>query len=167
VADTPSSILLLRLQATGSNTNLWGGYLNTALSTLERAAKGYQAYSATGSATISWANYSASNDFAVAFAKINSSGLAGAYTLTLPSQQAYFGAWNNTSYAGTLKNTGGTGIAIPANRRALLYGDGTDIGEAAPNWLSGYVVTLTNNGDIVVYATLSTYVASAIAAASI
>jgi hypothetical protein len=51
MADTPSSILLLRLQSIGSNTNLWGGYLNAALQTLERASKGYQALAVTGLAS--------------------------------------------------------------------------------------------------------------------
>jgi hypothetical protein len=166
MVDTPSSILLLRLQSTGSNLNTWGGYLNTALSTSERASKGYQAYTVTGDATLTWANYSATNDFSVAMAKAGGSPTA-AWTITHPSYANFFGVWNNTSYTGTHKDSGGTGIAVPAGRRSLLYNDTTDIGEASPNWLSNYATTLANNGDIVVYATLGTYVAAAIAAASI
>ena len=30
MTDSPSSILLLRIQSVGSNTNLWGGYLRAA-----------------------------------------------------------------------------------------------------------------------------------------
>jgi hypothetical protein len=160
MTDTPSAILLLRLQSTGSNTNLWGGYLNTIFQTLERGQRGYQAYTVTGDATISWSNYSASNDFAVAFAKLAGSPTA-AFTLTLPGYQNYFGVNNPLSYAGTFKVSGGTGIAVPASRNALLYGDGTDIYEASPNWLSAPVSTLSNAGDIVVKTTLESAIANA------
>lgn len=166
MTDSPSPILLSREQTTGSNTNLWGPYLVTNQRTVERAARGYQAYTATGDATISWTNYSATNDFAGAFTKINGAP-AAAYTITLPSYQTFQGVWNNSGVAATLKNSGGTGITIPASRRALLFGDATDIYEAAPNWLSSYASTLTNAGDIVVKATFDAGVAAAIAAASI
>lgn len=160
MTDTASSILLQRIQAVGSNVNLWGGYINTNLETLERASKGYQAYTVTGSATISWTNYSAANDFSVAVVKLNGSPTA-AWSLTLPTYQTVLTAWNNSGQAGTLKNSGGTGITIPTGRRAMVYGDGVDISEAAPNWLSSYASTLTNAGDIVVKATLETAIATA------
>lgn len=160
MADTPSSILLLRLQSTGSNTNLWGGYLNTALQTQERATKGYQAYTVSGDATISWLNYSAANDFAVAYTKLTGTPTAN-FAITLPSVQHFFGGWNSTSFTGTLKNSSGTGVSIPPGRRALLYGDASDIGEASPNWLSNFVATLLNDGDIVVKKTLERAIANA------
>lgn len=160
MTDTPSSILLTREQSTGSNTNLWGGYLITTQRTTERATKGYQAYAVTGDATISWSNYSATNDYAVAFVKATGTPTAS-WTHTLPSYQTFFGNWNSTSYTGTLKNAAGTGIGVPANRKALLYSDAVDIGEATPNWISGYVSTLLNDGDIVVKKTMETAIASA------
>jgi hypothetical protein len=161
VADTPSSILLLRLQSTGSNTNLWGGYLNTMFQTQERADKGYQAYTVTGDATISQTNYSATNDYAVGYVKENGSPTA-TWTHTLPARQNIFGVWNNSGFAGTLKASGGTGVTVPTARRSSIYGDGVDYYEASSNWLSSYASPLSNNGDIVVKATLE----SAIAAAS-
>ena len=160
MADTPSSILLLRLQSTGSNTNLWGGYLNTAMQTQERATKGYQAYTVTGDATVSWSNYSASNDLSVAMAKFGGSPTA-AWALTLPSYTHFMGSWNNTNYTGTLKNSAGTGVAIPSGRRSIVYADGTDVGEASPNWLANPATTLVNAGDIVVKTTLETAIANA------
>ncbi len=160
MTDTPSAILLLRLQSTGSNTNLWGGYINVALQTLERASKGYQAYSGVAAATISWTNYSATNDFSVAFAKLTGTATA-AFTLTHPGYANYFGISNATGYAATHKVSGGTGIAVPTGRTALLYNDTVDIRDAAPNWLSNYATPLTNNGDIVVSSTLQTAIAAA------
>lgn len=131
MTDTPSSILLLRLQSVGSNTNLWGGYLNAALQTLERASKGYQALAVTGDATIAWTNYTATNDGAVAFLKLTGS-ISSAAALTFPSFQHYISTWNATGSAVTIKCSGGTGVTIQNGDRALLYCDGVDYYHAAP-----------------------------------
>lgn len=131
MVDSPSSILLLRLQGVGSNTNLWGGYLNTALQTLERASKGYQALAVTGDATISWTNYSATNDGAVAFLKLTGS-ISSAAALTFPSYQNFTAVWNACGSTVTVKCSGGTGVAIPNGDRVLLFCDGTDYYNAAP-----------------------------------
>lgn len=141
MADTPSSILLLRLQSTGSNTNLWGGYLNTALQTLERASKGYQALAVTASATISWTNYSAANDGAVGFLKLTGS-LSSAVTLTFPSYQHYVSVWNATGAAVTIKCSGGTGVTLQNGDRALLYCDATDYYNAAPTLFPTQTITV-------------------------
>lgn len=160
MADTPSSILLLRLQSVGSNTNLWGGYLNTALQTLERASKGYQALAVTGSATISWTNYLATNDGAVAFLKLTGA-LSSAAALTFPSYNNILAVWNATGAAMTVKCSGGTGVTIPNGMRTILYCDGTDYYSAASAWLNSYQTTLTNPGDVVVKATLEQAIANA------
>lgn len=131
MADTASSILLLRLQSTGSNVNTWGGYLNTALQTLERASKGYQALAVTGDATISWTNYSAANDGAVASLKLTGS-LSSPAALTFPGYQHHLSVWNATGAAVTIKCSGGTGVAIQNGDRALIYCDGVDYYNIAP-----------------------------------
>jgi hypothetical protein len=162
MADTPSSILLLRLQSTGSNTNLWGGYINTAMQTQERAAKGYQAYTVTGDATISWTNYSASNDIAVALVKLIGSPTAAA-TLTAPSYQNSVTIWNACGQAVTIKCSGGTGVTIPNGMRTRIYCDGTDYYSGASNWLNNYATTLTNAGDVVTKATMESAIAALLA----
>ena len=131
MADSPSSILLLRIQSVGSNVNLWGGYLNTALQTLERASKGYQALAVTGDATIAWTNYAAGNDGAVAFLKLTGSISAPA-TLTLPSYQHFVAVWNAAGKPVTLKCAGGTGVSVANGDRVLLFCDGTDYANGAP-----------------------------------
>ncbi len=136
MADTPSSILLLRLQSVGSNTNLWGGYLNAALQTLERASKGYQVLAVTGDATIAWTNYTATNDGAVAFLKLTGS-ISSAAALTLPSFQHFVAVWNAAGQVVTIKCSGGAGVAINNGDRALLYCDGVDYYNAAPTVFPG------------------------------
>lgn len=131
MTDTPSSILLLRLQSVGSNTNLWGGYLNAALQTLERASKGYQALAVTGDATIAWTNYTATNDGAVAFLKLTGS-ISSAAALTFPSFMHFISTWNAAGSAVTIKCSGGTGVTIQNGDRVLLYCDGVDYYNAAP-----------------------------------
>lgn len=160
MADSPSAILLLRLQSVGSNVNLWGGYINTALQTLERAAKGYQALAVVGDATISWTNYSASNDGAVGFFKLTGS-LSSAATLTAPGYQNVQDVWNATGAAVTIKCSGGTGVTIPNGMRTRIYCDATDYYSAASNWLNTPATTLTNAGDVVVKTTLETAIANA------
>lgn len=164
MSDTPSAILLLRLMSTGSQVNLWGSYLNVLFQTTERASKGYQALAVTGSATVSWSNYSASNDGSVAFLKLTGA-LSSAVTLTFPSLQHYVSMWNATGAAVTIKCSGGTGVTIPNGVRTLLYCDGVDYFSAASNWMNS-ASSLANNGDIPNYAQLVAYVAAAISAAS-
>ena len=131
MTDTPSPIELLRLMSVGSSVNLWGGYLNTALQTLERASKGYQALAVTGDATISWTNYSAANDGSVAF--LNLTGpISSPATLTFPGYQHYLSGRNTTGAAVTIKCSGGTGVTIANGDRFLLYCDATDYYNAAP-----------------------------------
>lgn len=165
MADTPSSILLLRLQATGSNTNLWGGYLNTAMSTIEQASKGYQALAVTGDATITWTNYSTGNTGQCAVLKLTGT-LAATATLTAPAYNNIALVWNTTGQTVTIKCAAGTGVAIPNNRKALIFCDGTDYYSAVSTW-TGDSTTLANNGDIPSYTQVAALIAAAIAAASI
>lgn len=146
MTDTPSSILLLRLQSVGSNVNLWGGYLNAALQTLERAAKGYQSLAVTGDATISWTNYSATNDGAVASLKLTGS-LSSAAALTFPGYQHHLSVWNATGAAVTIKCSGGTGVTLQNGDRALLYCDATDYYNISPTLLPA---GLTINGALTI-----------------
>jgi hypothetical protein len=160
MTDTPSSILLLRLQSTGSNTNLWGGYLNVALQTIEQANKGYQALAVTGDATISWTNYSTGNSLQYGFVKLTGT-LSASATLTAPGYPNFLGVWNATGQNVTIMCSAGTGVTIPNGVRTLIYCDGTDYASAGSSWLNTSQSTLTNNGDVVVKTTLQTAIANA------
>lgn len=159
MADTPSSILLLRLQSTGSNTNLWGGYINIALQTLEQASKGYQTQALTGDTTISWTNYATGNKGQTALLKFTGS-LAATATVTMPTYMNFVLIWNAAGQTVTVNCSGGTGVAIPNNRKVLVFCDGVDYYFAGPNYL-GDDITEANNRDIADRA----YVDAAIAAA--
>ncbi len=136
MTDSPSPVLQLRIQSVGSNVNLWGGYINTDLAMLEQAAKGYQSLAVAGDATISWTNYATGNTGAAARLKLTGSPGAAA-TLTFPSYQNFLSVDNSTSVAVTIKCSGGTGVAIAAGAKALLYCDGVDYYNAAATVIPG------------------------------
>lgn len=158
MTDTPSSILLLRLQSTGSNTNLWGGYINTSFQTLEQASKGWQTLAVTGDATISWTNYATGN-----VGQCGHLGLSGSLTfpaiLTFPTNQNWLIVHNNTGASVTIKCSGGTGVIIPNGKRVPVFCNGTDYFDDGPNW-TGNLYALVNNGDYV----LNSHLTAAIAA---
>jgi hypothetical protein len=131
MADSASTILLQRIQSVGSNVNLWGGYINTNLQTLERASKGYQEYTVTGDATVSWTNYVATNTGSVARLKLIGSP-AAASTLTFPAYQNYISVDNACGQTVTIKCSGGTGVSIANGAKALIYCDAVDYYNAAP-----------------------------------
>lgn len=138
MVDTAESRLLLRLQSTGSNTNLWGGYLDTNQQMLARASKGYQAIAMTGDQTISWTNYSLTNIGAVKTIKLTGS-LSSAANLIVPSLEMDFTIINATGATVTVKTSAGTGVAIATGYQAALYCDATDVKNASPTVLGGAV----------------------------
>ena len=160
MTDTPSARYGAREQSIGSNTNTWGDTkLNQVIDLLDRGSKGYQAYTVTGDATLTWTNYVATNDGQVATLKLTGSPSA-AFTLTFPSKEWDLNVWNATSYAATAKCSGGTGITIPAGRKVRLFCDASDIGDSTPNYLPTST-TLTNAQDIPSYAQLQSAIATA------
>jgi len=136
VPDTPSSILLLRLQGVGGNVNTWGGYLNTALATLEQASKGYQSLAVTGNATISWTQYQTGNIGQCA-ALLLMGPLTAPAVLAFPSYQNFMLALNQAGAAVTIMCAGGTGVTIPNGESALLYCDGIDYHDGTPSFFAG------------------------------
>lgn len=160
MTDTPSTILLTREQSTGSNTNLWGGYLITTQRQTEQASKGTQSLAVTGDATISWTNYTTGNTGQCAVLRLTGT-LTAVATLTFPAYQNWMEVTNATGKTVTIKCSGGTGVAIPTGTQTAIFCDATDYYSASPTTLASYVATLTNAGDIVVKTTLEAAIAGA------
>lgn len=161
MADSASPVLLQRIQSVGSNVNLWGGHINTDLEILEQASKGYQTQALTGDTTIAWTNYATGNKGAAALLKFTGS-LAATATVTMPAYQNFLLIWNAAGQTVTVKCSGGTGVAIPNGRKALVFCDGTDYFFSGPNYI-GDNITETNARDIAD----KDYVDTAIATASL
>lgn len=162
MADSATARFLGRLQSLGSNLNTWGDdKLNQLFQLFDRGGKGYQALAMTGSATVSWTNYVATNDAQVAVLKLTGS-LSSAASLTVPSVEWVWNTiWNATGQTITIKTSAGTGVAIPNGRKASVFCDATDCYFSVPNVMD--IVTLTNATDIVDKTNLE----SAIAVASL
>lgn len=156
---SPSAILLLRLMTVGEAVNLWGGYLNISLQTLEQASKGYQSLAVTGDATITWTNYATGNTGQYARLKLTGSPAASS-TLTFPAYQNFLSVQNSSTQTITIKCSGGTGVSIPANQTAIIYCDGTDYYNAAAT-IGPTQSQSTNTYAFVQYGAMQTAIATA------
>src|SRR5688500_2712051 len=97
-----------RQQSQGSNTNTWGDdKLNEVLRLFDRGSKGYQALAMTGSTTLTWTNYGATNDGQCAILKLTGS-LSSGVNLVVPSVEWVWDlVWNATGQTVTIKTSAG------------------------------------------------------------
>lgn len=148
MTDTATSRYGARQQSQGSNTNTWGDdKLNEVLRLLDRGSKGYQALAMTGSTTLSWTNYVATNNGQCAILKLTGS-LSAAANLVVPSVEwAWDVVWNTTGQTITMKTSAGTGVAIPTGRKVKVFCDASDCYFSVPNYL-GDDITESNSCDI-------------------
>lgn len=135
------SNLKIELMAQGENNNQWGNITNANLGTaLEQAIVGMAEIETgdftTNVATLTLANTNALQDARALVLNVTAT-LTGAGTINVPAIQKPYLVFNNSSggYAVTVKVSGQTGISIPNGRKALVYNNGTDVGEAI-NYLS-------------------------------
>ena len=128
-----SSSLRLELQATGSNTNTWGGLLNTgALALIDSAIAGFTTIALTGNTTLTTANGS-SDQARTAMIKLTGSA---SYQVTVPAVSKQYLIWNASSYQQTIASAGGgSSIILPAVSKVCVGTDGTNVFELG---YSGY-----------------------------
>ena len=132
MASTYSSDLKLELMTTGEKSGTWGTVTNTNLQQLEQAASGYISI-AVGSADVALAlsNGAVSNGKNLYF-KLTGT-LTANRSVTMPdSAERVFiiedaTARSSSNYTLTVKTVSGTGVAIPAGSRQLVYSDGTNV----------------------------------------
>jgi hypothetical protein len=122
------SPLKIELIATGEQSGIWGNTTNTNLGTaLEEAI--------TGSASVSFS----SADVTLTLTDTNSSQTArnlrldlggtsgGARSLIVPAIEKQYIVRNGCADAITVKNSTGTGIAVPSGKTMVLFNDGTNV----------------------------------------
>lgn len=129
-----TSLLKLELPATGELTGAWGETVNNAITTpISEAIAGTQNITIGATDyTLTNGNGSASNEARKMI--INATGSPGAdRNVICPATSKLYLFYNNTTggYTMTLKTASGTGIAVPAGQRKLLYCNGTDVLDAA------------------------------------
>lgn len=123
---TPTTRLRARLIDSGAELNTWGTNLNDQVFTLlDEAIAGVEKITLSGNLTLSSANYA--TDQARNAALIFQGSPAAAVTVTIPSVEKVYVCSNQTAQSVTVK-AGGTGVALAAGDRAVIWCDGTDCG---------------------------------------
>lgn len=136
MASTYSS-LKIQLMATGENSGTWGNVTNVNLGTaLEEAIVGsadvtFSSSTVTLSLTDSNASQTARN------LRLNLTGTSGgAQNLIVPAIEKVYIINNGCADAITVKNTTGTGIAVPAGKTMYVYNNGTNVVDAVTHLTS-------------------------------
>ena len=136
MASTYSS-LKIQLMATGENSGTWGTVTNTNLGTaLEEAIVGsadvtFSSADVTLSLTDTNSSQTARN------LRLNLTGtVSAAQNLVVPAIEKIYLVNNTLSYAITVKNSTGTGIAVPAGKTMWVYNNGTNVVDATTHLTS-------------------------------
>jgi hypothetical protein len=136
MASTYSS-LKIQLMGTGENSGTWGNITNINLGTaIEEAITGsadvtFSSGTVTLTLTDSNASQSARN------LRLNLTGTSGgAQDLIVPAIEKVYIVNNGCADAITVKNTTGTGIAVPAGKTMWLYNNGTNVVDAVTHLTS-------------------------------
>ena len=128
---TYSTSLKLQLMATGENSTTWGNVTNINLGTaLEEAIAGsVDVAFSSGNVTLTLTNTNTTQS--ARNMRLNCTGTtAGARNLIVPSVEKLYLVNNGCADAITVKNSTGTGIAVPAGKTMWVYNDATNVVDA-------------------------------------
>jgi hypothetical protein len=125
------SALKIQLMGTGENSGTWGTITNTNLGTaLEEAIVGSADVTfASGTVTLTLTDTNSSQT--ARNLRLNLTGTSGgAQNLIVPAIEKVYLVNNGCADAITVKNTTGTGIAVPAGKTMYVYNNGTNVVDA-------------------------------------
>jgi hypothetical protein len=130
MASTYSS-LKIQLMATGENSGTWGNVTNVNLGTaLEEAIVG-SADVSFSSAEVTLTLTDTNSSQTARNLRLNLTGTSGgAQNLIVPAIEKVYIVNNGCADAITVKNSTGTGIAVPAGKTMYLYNNGTNVVDA-------------------------------------
>jgi hypothetical protein len=143
------SDLKFELIGTGEQSGTWGTTTNTNLGTaIQEAITGSADVTfASGTVTLTLTDTNASQT--ARNLRLNLTGTSGgAQDLIVPTIEKFYLVNNGCADAITVKNSTGTGIAVPAGKAMLVFNNGTNVVEAvliithvtstANNWYSNF-----------------------------
>ena len=124
------SDLKLELLATGENDTTWGDKTNANLTAIQEAITGSASVAfSSANVTLTLTNSSASQT--ARNLRLNLTGTATAgYNLIVPAIEKQYIVNNGTDGTITIKNTTGTGVAVPAGASTIVFNDGTNVVQA-------------------------------------
>ena len=131
------SDLKIELIATGEQSGTWGTTTNTNLGTaLEEAITGSADVSfSSGAVTLTLTNTNATQ--AARNLRLNLTGTSGgAQNLIVPAIEKLYLINNGVADTITVKNSSGTGIAVPAGKSMFVYNNGTNVVDAVTHLTS-------------------------------
>jgi hypothetical protein len=122
------SNLKIQLMTTGENSGTWGNVTNVNLGTaLEEAIVGSADVTfSSADVTLTFTDSNASQ--AARNLRLNLTGtVAAAQNLIVPAIEKVYAINNGLTFAITVKNASGTGIAVPAGKTMWVYNNGTNV----------------------------------------
>jgi len=125
------SNLKFQLMGTGDNSGTWGNVTNVNLGTaIEEAIAGTADVTfASADVTLTLSNTNASQT--ARNMRLNLTGTTGAArNLIVPAIEKLYVVNNGCAHTVTVKNSTGTGIAVPAGKTMIVFNDGTNVVEA-------------------------------------
>ena len=157
MSSTYSSSLRIELIGSGDQAGAWGATTDSNLAyVLDTAIAGYQAVTVSStSQALTYVNGPSSsaalNQSVYAMLKFNSAGAAS--SIYAPPVSKQYILWNNSGYTITIYNStvignttaAGTGVAITAGSKVLVWSDGTSFYEVQASNLTG-TLAITNGG---------------------
>jgi hypothetical protein len=146
MASTYSS-LKIQLMGTGENSGTWGNVTNVNLGTaIEEAITG-SADVTFSSGTVTLTLTDSNSSQTARNLRLNLTGTSGgAQNLIVPTIEKVYIVNNGCADAITVKNTTGTGIAVPAGKTMYVYNNGTNVVDAVTHLTSLTLSTpLANN----------------------
>jgi len=131
------SALKIQLMATGENSGTWGNVTNVNLGTaLEEAIVG-SADVTFSSGTVTLTLTDSNSTQTARNLRLNLTGTSGgAQNLIVPAIEKVYIVNNGCADAITVKNSTGTGIAVPAGKTMWVYNDGTNVVDAVTHLTS-------------------------------
>jgi hypothetical protein len=138
------SDLKFELIGTGEQSGTWGTTTNTNLGTaIQEAITGSADVTfASGTVTLTLTNTNASQT--ARNLRLNLTGTSGgAQNLIVPAIEKFYLVNNGCADAITVKNSTGTGIAVPAGKAMLLFNNATNVVDAVNHFNTASVGTLT------------------------
>lgn len=142
MASTYSS-LKIQLMGTGDNSGTWGNVTNVNLGTaVEEALVGSADVTfSSGDVTLTLTDSNASQT--ARNLRLNLTGtVSAAQNLVVPAIEKIYLINNTLSYAITVKNSTGTGIAVPAGKTMWVYNNGTNVVDAVTHLTSLTLATV-------------------------
>lgn len=131
MATNYSTSLRLALPVTGELNGTWGDVVNNQITSMvEQAVAGYQSIAITGDTTLSVANGTTDQSRNMML-KFTGTLAAGANIVVPTATKLYF--IDNATTGGfviTVKTSAGTGVAVPAGYKAVVYCNGTNVVDA-------------------------------------